>query len=44
MRKNILLLFFGFTLTLNAQEMIIVPVPYAKQDSTNWCVAAVHNL
>jgi len=39
MKKYILLLFFGFTATLNAQE-IELGVAYTPQDQTNWCVAA----
>jgi len=39
MKKYILLLFWGLTCTLNAQE-IKLDVAYTPQDQDNWCVAA----
>jgi hypothetical protein len=39
MKKYIVLLFWGITLTLNAQ-FIMLPVPLVKQKKDNWCGAA----
>jgi len=42
MKKYILLLFFGITITLNAQEFTVkLDVPDIRQKETQWCWAAV---